>query len=78
MAKTKNSNQNGKMLLVEGLDTRLCLNVPEAAKMLGVSRNFCYDLVKQGLLPVVRFGRRILIPKAALMKMLEQAKGSVV
>ena len=53
------------------LDKRLCITVPEAAEMLGISRNFAYDLVKQGKLPVVKFGKRLLIPRAALEKMLE-------
>ena len=54
------------------IDNRLCITVPEAAAMLGVSRNFGYELVKQGQLPVIRFGKRLLIPRAALEKMLER------
>ncbi len=54
------------------LDKRLCITVPEAAEMLGISRNFAYDLVKQKQLPVVKFGKRLLIPRVALVKMLEQ------
>ena len=49
---------------------RLCVTVPEAAAMLGLSRNFTYDMVKQKQLPVVKFGKRLLIPRAALEKML--------
>ena len=55
-----------------GSDMRLCITVPEAAAMLGVSRNFGYELAKQGKLPVVRFGKRLLIPRAALEKRLEE------
>ena len=51
---------------------RLCLTVPEAAGMLGISRNFAYELVKRQELPVIKFGKRILIPRAALAKMLEK------
>ena len=51
---------------------RLCVTVSEAAAMLGISRNFAYELVKQKQLPVVRFGKRILIPRIALEKMLEK------
>ncbi len=40
--------------------------------MLGLSRNFTYEMVKQKQLPVVRFGKRILIPRIALEKMLEK------
>ena len=54
------------------IDRRLCVTVPEAAKMLGISRNFCYQLVREGKLPSIRFGKRILIPLAALEKMLEE------
>ena len=54
------------------LEKRLCVTVPEVAEMLGISRNFAYELVKQGQLPVIRFGKRLLIPRAALDKMLEK------
>ena len=54
------------------LDKRLCITVPEAAEMLGLSRNFAYELVKQKQLPVVKFGKRLLIPRVALDKMLEK------
>jgi excisionase family DNA binding protein len=51
---------------------RLCVTVPEAAKMLGISRNFAYELVKQKQLPVIKFGKRLLISRIALEKMLEK------
>ena len=54
------------------IEKRLCITVPEAAAMLGLSRNFAYELVRKGLLPSIRLGKRILIPKVALVKMLEQ------
>jgi len=58
---------------LDGLDGRLCITVPEAAEMLGISRNFAYELVKRHELPVRKFGKRLLIPRVALEKML--AKG---
>ncbi len=54
------------------IEKRLCVTVPEAAEMLGISRNFAYELVKQKQLPVVKFGKRLLIPRLALEKMLEK------
>jgi len=51
---------------------RLCITVPEAAEMLGISRNFAYELVKRQELPVIKFGKRLLIPRVALEKMLEE------
>ncbi len=55
------------------IDRRLCVTVPEAAAMLGISRNFAYQLVREGKLPSIRFGKRILIPRVALEKMLERS-----
>jgi excisionase family DNA binding protein len=48
---------------------RLVLTVAEAGALLGVSRAFAYELVARGELPVIRLGRRILVPKAALLAM---------
>ena len=56
------------------IDERYCMTVPEAAKKLGISRNFAYELVKRGELPSIRFGKRILIPKIALENKLAEAR----
>ncbi|MFC1986392.1 helix-turn-helix domain-containing protein [Chloroflexota bacterium] len=53
-------------------EKRLCVSVTEVAEMLGLSRNNAYDLVKTKQLPSIRFGKRILIPRAALEKRLEK------
>ncbi len=70
VAKTNGGGRRGLPRLAT-IDIRLCVTVPEAAKMLGISRNFAYQLVREGKLPSIRFGKRILIPIAALEKMLE-------
>jgi len=54
------------------IEKRLCVTVPEAATMLGISRNHAYAMVNQGILPSKRFGGRILIPRVALEKCLER------
>jgi excisionase family DNA binding protein len=61
------------MQLNRDIDRRLCITVPEAAEILGISRNFAYELVKQKQLPVMRLGKRLLIPRVALEKMLEKS-----
>ena len=66
MAKEANSSENDRY--------RLCLSVPEVANLLGISRGLAYELVHTEQLPVIRLGRRILIPKAALEQMLRQTK----
>jgi len=53
-------------------DETLCISVTAAAKMLGVSRNTGYEMARLGQLPTIRCGqRRLVVPKAALMKMLQ-------
>jgi excisionase family DNA binding protein len=49
---------------------RLTLTVEEAATLLGISRAFAYEAVNNGQIPSIRIGRRILIPKAALQRLL--------
>lgn len=48
---------------------RLVLTVTEAGRLLGLSRAFTYELVARGEIPVIRLGRRIVVPKAALLEM---------
>jgi excisionase family DNA binding protein len=49
---------------------RLTLTVGEAARLLGVSRGSAYQAARAGELPTVRLGRRLLIPRHALERML--------
>ena len=70
-ARQEGSGGSGLPLAAD-LENRLCISVPEAARMLGVSRNFAYELVKQKKLPVVKFGKRLLIPRVALEKVLTE------
>jgi excisionase family DNA binding protein len=46
------------------------LTVTEAAKALRLGRNAAYEAVAQQLIPSLRIGRRILIPKAGLVRLL--------
>ncbi len=48
-------------------DDRLVLTVAEAGELLGISRAFAYELVARGELPVIRLGRRVVVPKVALL-----------
>lgn len=54
------------------IDKRLCITVPEAAKLLGISRNHGYELARQGKLPVIRLGKRLIIPRIGFEKWLEE------
>ena len=44
--------------------------VEEAARLLGVSRGVGYEAARRGELPTIRLGRRLLVPKIALERML--------
>ena len=54
-------------------NNRLTLNVDEAAQLLGISRNSAYQGIFTGEIPHIKVGKRILIPKIALEKMLSEA-----
>ena len=49
---------------------RLTLTVEEAARSLGVSRAHAYELAARGEIPTLRLGRRILVPREALVRMM--------
>jgi excisionase family DNA binding protein len=49
---------------------QLVLSVAEAAALLGISKDLVYDLVARGELPSLRLGRRIVVPRRALIAFL--------
>ena len=51
---------------------RRTFTVPEAAKALGIGRAAAYEGARTGQIPTIRIGKRILVPVAALERMLEQ------
>ena len=53
-------------------EDRMTLTVPEAARRLGIGRNQGYEAVKSGEIPSVRIGKRILVPRAALERLMEK------
>jgi excisionase family DNA binding protein len=55
-------------------EERATITVEQAAKRLGVGRNQAYEAVKSGELPSLKIGRRILVPRLALEKLLETGR----
>jgi excisionase family DNA binding protein len=53
-------------------DQPLALSVREAAKLLGLGRASAYEAVRAGQIPSLRFGKRIVVPRAALDRMLSE------
>ena len=61
----------------EALPTeRRTFTVPEAAKALGIGGAAAYEGARTGQIPTIRIGKRILVPVAALERMLEQASNN--
>ena len=56
--------------IVEKIE-RLTLTVAEAGRLLGISRGQAYEMARTGGIPVVRFGKRYVVPRKKLMEMLE-------
>lgn len=53
-----------------GTTERLTLTVSEAARTLGIARASAYQAVASGELESLRIGKRILIPRCAIERML--------
>ena len=58
------------MATVKGTET---ITVEEAAKLIGINRKGVYDAVKRGEIPSLRFGKRIVIPRAAFERMFDKS-----
>ena len=48
----------------------LTISVEEAARLLGIGRGLAYELARTGELPVLRLGRRLVVPRARLETMI--------
>lgn len=51
---------------VQGEDSEALLTVVEVARVLRISRNLVYELVRRGDIPSLRLGRVIRVPRRAL------------
>lgn len=52
------------------MSERLTLTVEETATLLGISRGSAYEAARRGQIPVVRIGRRLLVPRTRLEQLL--------
>ena len=49
---------------------RLTFKIEEAAKLLGIGRNTAYEAVRTGTIPALRIGKRLVVPRQALERLL--------
>ena len=55
---------------LRGID-RLTMTVEEAGKLLGIGRSSAYGPIGRGELPFRKIGRRIVVPRSALFRKIE-------
>lgn len=53
------------------------ISVAQAAELLGIGKNAAYQAAAAGQLPVLRLGRRLLVPTARLRQMLGVEEASI-
>lgn len=53
---------------------RQTLTVEEAAKVLGIGRGTAYEAARTGELPTIRIGKRLVVPRAALERLLVEPR----
>lgn len=51
---------------------KLTFTVDETADLIRLSRNATYEAIRRGEIPAIRVGRRLLVPRAALRRLMEQ------
>ena len=54
---------------------KIVLSVNEVAKLVGLSRNSIYNGIRRGEIPGIRVGKRLLVPRVALDKLLSGGQG---
>ena len=47
----------------------LTLSIEDAAVVLGISRGLAYEAARRGELPTIKFGHRLLVPRARLLEL---------
>jgi len=52
----------------------LTMTVEEAAAALKISRGLAYEAARDGRIPTIRIGRRLLVSRRALEKLLEEPR----
>ena len=57
-------------------ESRKTYTITEAAALLGVGKSAAYEAARRGEIPVIRIGRRLVVPKAALQRLLQDAEAA--
>ena len=55
---------------------RKTYKIEEAGRLLGVGRNQAYEAAKRGEIPTIKIGKRLLVPRAALDRLLDSGEAA--
>lgn len=50
---------------------KLVYNATEMAEVLGISRSYAYQLIKQKKVPVIEIGNKMMVPKKQLQRWID-------
>lgn len=64
---------DGRTSMTTEVVRRRTFTIPEAGTVLGVGRTAAYDAARRGEIPTIRVGRRLLVPRAALERLVGDA-----
>ena len=53
-------------------EERLTVTVEKAGRILGISRGLAYQMAREGRIPTIRFGKRLVVPKWAIEHLLRE------
>jgi excisionase family DNA binding protein len=57
------------------IPTSATMSVPEAGRLLGVSRETAYKAVHAGQIPALRIGKRLVVPREAFERLMAEPAG---
>ena len=52
-------------------EKKLTITGEEAGRILGISRGLAYQMAREGRIPTIRFGKRLVVPKQAIEHLLQ-------
>ena len=67
--------QEALMVITDEQITPQVYTVAETQRILNLGRSSLYEAIARGGIPTIRIGKRLLIPRKALERMLERANG---
>lgn len=53
---------------------KLVYSMQEAAEVLGISKSYMYELARRGVVPALKLGKRLVVPKEKFIKWINEEK----